>query len=100
MLSFLFRTRHRLTTDLAVERVRRELAEQDCARLRDELRTLQTEYAQFRDQAFARAGLITAPVTEASASSRSPRVSVFDALAVTEIGGPPPHPVMPAVSDE
>jgi hypothetical protein len=98
MLSFLFRTRHRLTLDLAVERERRAFLEHDNLALRAQLQDVTREYARFRDETLARLGAISAPITDAAASSARPRPSIWSALAVTEVNAPlpPPEPMMPA----
>lgn len=99
MWDFLTRSRATLQRELAVAQVRLVLAEEDNRELRTRLADVSGEYARFRDQVWARLGAISAPVTpEASASARTPRVSPFAALSITEMPEkrtPFPEPVMP-----
>ena len=65
-------------------RVRASLTEKENGALRARLASLETEYARFRDQALARLGVITAPVTEhtTTAVPASPIAGVLNALQV------------------
>lgn len=84
-------SRSSLERELAVAQVRAQLAEVENATLRARLIETEREYARFRDQALARLGAITAPVTDHStpAVPASPLAGVLNALSVTAFESKP-----------
>lgn len=93
LLARLFGSAPSLATELAVARVRAELAERDNADLRARLTSTAAEYARFREQVFARQGVLAAPLTDTAAvSPRPPIAGIFGALSVQSIRDDKPLP--------
>jgi hypothetical protein len=89
MLSWLFRSKAGLVRDLAVERIRRELAERDVLKLSARLQVSETEFSRLVDQVLARQGVINSPLRDTPPRpAASPAASVIRAMGISEYAGP------------
>jgi hypothetical protein len=100
MLSWLFRSKAGLVRDLAVERIRREVAERSELALKAKLQETETAHARLIDQVLARQGVINQPLRDSPRPAASPAASVIRAMSISEYAGPRIHPSEAAMSDE
>lgn len=89
MLSWLFRSKATLVRNLAVETIRRELAERDVLSLKARLKDTETAHARLLDEVLARQGVISSPLRDTPPRPPvSPTASVIRAFGVNEYAGP------------
>jgi hypothetical protein len=89
MLSWLFRSKAGLVRDLAVERIRREVAERSELSLKAKLQETETAHARLIDQVLARQGVINSPLRDTPPRpAASPAASVIRAMGISEYAGP------------
>jgi hypothetical protein len=100
MLSWLFRSKAGLVRDLAVERIRREIADRDVLSLKARLQETETAHARLLDEVLARQGVISSPLRDTPLRpAASPAASVIRALGISEYAGPRALPHEAAMTD-
>lgn len=84
MWSLLFRTKASLEKTLAVERCRREIAEEQLAETRTRLAQVELQHARLIDATLLKQGVINAPIRTEPAPPAHPMFGALAALSMSE----------------